>query len=143
MKLYIVGSLRNPEIPNIANRLRAEGFDVFDDWYAAGPEADDHWKAYEQARGRTYKEALKGAAAKNVFAFDKKNIDASDAIVLVLPAGRSGHIETGYAAGTGKKAFVLMEGDSERWDVMYQFCTTVVYSVDELIGELNGVAGQP
>ena len=41
MRLYVIGSLRNPAVPQVAKRLREAGFLVFDDWYAAGPEADD------------------------------------------------------------------------------------------------------
>ncbi len=46
--IYLIGSLRNPNIPAIANELRTLGYEVFDDWYAAGPEADDYWKSYEK-----------------------------------------------------------------------------------------------
>lgn len=43
MKVYVIGSLRNPRIPEIANELREKlGCEVFDDWHAAGPHGDDH-----------------------------------------------------------------------------------------------------
>ena len=129
-QIYIIGSLRNPLIAEIGNELRGYGYTVFDDWHAAGPEADDHWKAYEQNRGRTYMQALEGHAARNVFAFDKRNLDASDAAMLVLPAGKSGHLELGYMAGKGKPTFILLEDESDRWDVMYQFATAVFYRKD-------------
>lgn len=129
-QIYIIGSLRNPLISEIANEVRTYGYNVFDDWYAAGPEADDHWKAYEQNRGRTYTEALAGAAAKNVFRFDHTNLDVSDAALLVLPAGKSGHLELGYMAGKGKPTFVLLDEETDRWDVMYQFATAVCYRKD-------------
>ncbi|MCI0562486.1 MAG: hypothetical protein MN733_28710 [Nitrososphaera sp.] len=83
--LYLIGSLRNLRVPEIANILRAEGYEVFDDWYAVGPEADDRWRDYEKARGRTYPEALKGLAAGNTFRFDQTHLDASDSCVLVSP----------------------------------------------------------
>lgn len=132
-QIYLIGSLRNPNIPVIGNELRKQGFTIFDDWHAAGPEADDHWKEYEKNRGRTYPEALAGAAAKNVYEFDKRNLEASDAAVLVLPAGRSGHLELGYMAGRGKYTYVLMENDTDRWDVMYQFSNGVFFNLDALI----------
>lgn len=135
-QIYLIGSLRNEQVPIIGNQLRAKGFNVFDDWHAAGPEADDHWKAYEKERGRTYVEALEGAAAKNVFAFDKRNLDASDAAILILPAGKSGHLELGYMAGKGKRTFILMDDKEDRWDVMYQFADDVCHSVTDLITSL-------
>ena len=68
--LYLIGSLRNPEIPLIGVRLRSLGYDVFDDWAAAGPIADDSWRDYEIARGHSYSQALQGWAARHVFEFD-------------------------------------------------------------------------
>lgn len=139
-KIYLIGSLRNERIPVIANELRENNFEVFDDWYAIGPEADDHWKAYEQGRGRTYQKALQGKVCENSFNFDRRNIDAADIGVLVLPAGKSAHTELGYMSHplAKKKTYVLMEGDNDRWDIMYKFFTGVVYSVDELIRTING-----
>jgi nucleoside 2-deoxyribosyltransferase len=124
-KVYVIGSLRNPVIPEVAAALRDRGFDAFDDWYAAGPEADDYWKRYEQARGRTYGEALTGYAARHVYEFDKRHIDSADAALMVLPAGKSGHLELGYAIGQGKPGVILLDESQDRWDVMYQFATAV------------------
>jgi len=45
--IYIIGSLRNPEIPKFANELQAQGFEAFADWYSPGPQADDFWRDYQ------------------------------------------------------------------------------------------------
>jgi nucleoside 2-deoxyribosyltransferase len=132
--LYLIGSLRNPEVPKIANQLRSEGFGVFDDWYAAGPEADDKWRDYEKGRGRSYMEALAGAAAKNVFQFDRKHLERADAVILVLPAGKSGHLELGWSLGRGKRGYILLDSP-DRWDVMYQFADLVTDDLDETLDE--------
>lgn len=129
--IYVIGSLRNPIIPEIGNSLRSAGWDVFDDWFAGGPEADDKWKEYEQERGRTYQEALAGYAAGHVFHFDLTHLDRCDAALLVLPAGRSGHLELGYMAGRGKETYILL-GQEDRWDVMYKFATGVFASREEM-----------
>lgn len=136
-KVYLIGSLRNIQVTRVAALLRDAGFEVFDDWFAAGPTADDAWKEYEQARGRTYKEAMEGYAAKHVFEFDKKHIDEADIGVLLLPAGKSAHAELGYMKGKGKKCIVYLESDAERWDIMYNFFDSLVYTDDELIGAVN------
>jgi len=73
--IYLIGSLRNPEVPKLAEVLREEGFEVFDDWFAAGPEADDYWRSYELGRGHTFVEALQGFAAKHVFEYDRRHLD--------------------------------------------------------------------
>jgi hypothetical protein len=136
--IYLIGSLRNPEIPALGVTLREAGFDVFDDWFAGGKIADDEWQAYETSRGRTYGEALRGYAADHVFHFDKYHLDRADSGVLVLPAGKSGHLELGYLAGQGKRTFILFDSVPERWDVMYKFATGVAFSVDELVRLLKG-----
>ena len=142
MKVYLIGSLRNPEIPDHAKAIRELGFDVFDDWFAAGPEADDYWKKYEEARGNSYEQALKGYAAKHVFSFDKHHIDEADIGILILPAGRSGHLELGYMAGQGAATYILHD-DPERWDCMYQFADGVFFKKEDLLAELQQLAAQP
>ncbi len=137
MKVYVIGSLRNPAIPTIAASIRKAGHDVFDDWHAAGPHADDCWRDYELARGRDYSDALLGDAAEHVFAFDKRHLDASDAVVLALPAGRSGHLELGYCVGKGKLGFILLDQEYERWDVMYLFAHLVTPNLDLILAALE------
>ena len=130
-KVYLVGSLRNPAIREAAKVLRDAGMEVFDDWHGCGPEADDHWKTYEKDRGRTYIQALEGKLAGHAFNFDKSNLDEADTVVLILPAGKSGHLELGYAAGRGKDTFIVLEPDrdEDRWDLMYKFATKVVTDI--------------
>lgn len=138
--LYLIGSLRNERIPKLANYLRGENThtEVFDEWYSAGPEADDHWKTHQQSKGLEYQEALAGFAAKNIFAFDKKHLDRSTHALLVLPAGKSGHMEIMYAAyGVGAKTAILLDPEDVRWDVMYQFIPTILTDEEDVLNWLN------
>ena len=135
--VYLIGSLRNPEVPEIAKALRAAGLEVVDDWFSAGPNADDIWQEYETQRGRSYVEALDGLHAGHVFDFDKRHLDRCDGAILVLPCGKSGHMEFGYARGQGKWGLILLEDPTTttraRWDVMYKFASEVCTSVDDLV----------
>jgi nucleoside 2-deoxyribosyltransferase len=137
--IYIIGSLKNKNIPYIANEIRELGFEVFDDWFSPGPNADDHWRDYEKARSHTYKEALQGWAGKHVFEFDKFHIDRSDIGILIMPAGKSGHLELGYMIGQGKTCFILFEEEPERYDVMYQFANDVFFDKNELFDTLKTI----
>ena len=137
--IYLIGSMRNPHVPNLANLLRLEGLDVFDDWYSPGKNADDEWQAYEVQRGRTYKGALAGEHARDVFEFDKYHLDKSASAVLVAPAGKSAHIELGYMVGCGKPTFIYMPHEPERYDIMYRFATGVCLSYGELVKALKEV----
>lgn len=135
--IYLIGSLRNPEIPKIANRLREAGIETFDDWYAAGPEADDHWRNYEKGRGRTLTAALQGHAARNVFSFDRRHLEAATAVVLAMPAGKSAFLELGWSLGQGKPGYILLDEDPDRYDVMFQFASGVFGNIEELIHVLT------
>ena len=135
--IYLIGSLRNPEIIPLANRLRGHGFEVFEDWASPGAEADDRWQEYEKARGRTYAEALKGFHAQHVYALDKTHLDRCDVSILVLPAGRSGHLELGYTIGKGKPGYILMNGEPDRFDIMYLFATGIFTEEEALVTKLK------
>lgn len=135
--VYIAGSMRNADIITVTKKFHAAGMQAFSSWHAVGPEADDHWKKYEQAMGHDYLSALKEPAAKNVFAFDKKHIDACSAFVLVLPAGKSAHLELGYIIGQGKPGYILLDSEQDRWDIMYQFATGIYKNCDDLIEDIQ------
>lgn len=128
-------------MPETASQLRISlpEWEIFDDWYSAGPEADDYWKAYEKEKGHGYQEALSGYAAEHVFGFDKSHLDSSSAGVLLLPAGRSGHLELGYLAGRGAFTAIVLtpEYEEDRFDVMYKFADVVTYEIDDIVQRLR------
>jgi nucleoside 2-deoxyribosyltransferase len=135
--IYLIGSLRNPEVPKLANAIRRIGLEVFDDWYSPGPRADDFWRDYEKQRGHSYAQALKGWAGKHIFEFDRFHLDRCDGAVMLMPAGKSCHLEFGYVIGCGKPGYILFDKEPERYDVMYQFATEVFFSKAKLIAKLK------
>lgn len=130
--IYLIGSLRNPSIPTIANTLRSHRFDVFASWAAAGPHADDYWRDFERSQGYSYEEALQQPAAQHIFSFDRHWLDKATTAVLVQPAGKSGHLELGWALGRGKKGFILLD-NPDRWDVMALFADGVTTDIGRLV----------
>lgn len=140
-KLYLIGSLRNPEVPKIAEALRAAGYEVFDSWFAAGEIADDSWRDYCKHRGLTLKQGLKEYAAQHILDFDRTHLLRCDGAVLVMPAGKSGHLELGFVAGQGKPVFVLFDEEPVRWDVMLGFAE-IATSVPELLEEMGRAFGE-
>ena len=144
--IYLIGSLKaRPTLIRVEKQLKEAGFEVFLDWLAPGEKADDKWKEYSKARGLSHREALKSYAAQHIFEFDAFHIDRADHGVLVMPCGKSGHIELGFMIGEGKRCFVLFpDGElDERWDIMHLYATknngAIVFSVEELVRELNGM----
>lgn len=139
--IYLIGSLKNKNIPIIGKELRELGFEVFDDWFSPGPEADDFWRKYEKLKGSTYKQALSGWAGKHIYEFDKFHIDRSDIGILCMPAGKSAHLELGYMIGQGKLGYILFDEEPERWDVMTLFSKEnggdICFSLKELKEKLS------
>lgn len=131
--IYIIGSLRNPEIPVVASKLREIGLDAFDDWYSAGEFADDALRDYYRERGFRYSDILRSYSANHIFSFDKSHLDRCDCALMVMGAGKSAHLELGYVIGQGKPGFILMDGEPERVDIMHQFATKVFMSQGEMI----------
>jgi len=137
--IYIIGSLRNKNVPVIANKIRKinKEWEVFDSWFSPGPHADDFLGDYAKGKGLTYKETLKDWAATHIFDFDKKHIERSTDVVMIMPSGKSGHLEIGWALGKGKRGYILFDKEPKRVDVMYQFATDIFFNFEELAEELK------
>ena len=132
MNIYLIGALKNPEVPSITNYLTSLGFEVFSDWWAASEDADDWLRDYYKTRGYSYKQTINSFAAKHIFEFDKHHLDRCDIAVMLMPCGKSGHLELGYVIGQGKPGYVLFDSVPERVDIMYNFATDIFFSKDEL-----------
>lgn len=137
--IYIIGSLKNPQVPIIANRLRKENpnWEVFDSWFYCGPEADDFLRDHCKNKGLNYKQTLKDPGAVHVFQFDREHLTRATDVVMVMGAGRSAHLELGVSLGEKKRGYVLFDKEPERVDVMYQFATDIFFSYEELAEELK------
>lgn len=137
--LYVIGSLRNPEIPKIAKAIRdATELELFDDWYSSSDDADDWWQSHERFKGRTYEQAINGYHASHVFAFDYLHLNRSVGGILVLPAGKSAHLEAGFLRGQDKRLYILFDKEPERYDIMNRFANGGVhFNLDSLITQIK------
>ena len=52
---------------------------------------------------------------------------------MIMPAGKSGHLELGYTIGKGKPGFILFDEEPERFDVMTQFATKIFFNRESFI----------
>jgi hypothetical protein len=55
-----------------------------------------------------------------------------DVCVMVLPCGRSAHLELGYAVGAGKRTIALLQGECEP-DLMYKMVERLCVSIEEVL----------
>lgn len=66
---------------------------------------------------------LKSKIVLNLFEKDMQGLKMSKNLLLVLPAGTSGHMESGIAYGLGKCCYVL--GKPETTDTLYNIFTEI------------------
>ena len=135
-KIYVASSWRNPFLPQVVERLRQEGHEVYDfrnpphggagfHWTDIDPEAPN-W-TFEQ-----YAEGLVHPLAERQFAADLEALEWADTCVLVLPCGRSAHTEAGWMAGAGKRVLVYIPEMPEP-ELMYNLFDCVAGSLDDLV----------
>ena len=140
MHVYVASSWRNAYQPAVVQALQRAGHTVYDFRHPApGDEGfrwaaiDPAWQAWTPAQ---YRDALQHPRARVGFAQDHIALQSADATVLVLPCGRSAHLELGYAAGLGQRTAVLMLQPDEP-ELMYLLCDRVCVSLEELLVFLN------
>ena len=68
-----------------------------------------------------YKDFLTWEPTKRAFASDKAGLDWANTVILLLPSGRSSHLEAGYAVGCGKDLFIFGDLPIGEFDAMYLF----------------------
>lgn len=73
---------------------------------------------------------LKSDVVLNIFKEDLENEKAAKNFLLVLPAGKSGHIEAGIAYGMGKQCYAIGEYDAT--DSLYNIFENIFNGENEL-----------
>lgn len=141
MKIYVASSWRNPRQPTVIDLLRKAGHEVYDFKNPKEGECGFHWSEidikWQSWTPERFKEALNHRLAINGFVQDKKALDNCEICVLVLPCGRSAHLEAGYAVGQGKPTYILLsDGEPE---LMYKM-GTILTNTDDLIHRLASTA---
>lgn len=123
-RIYVASSWRNVQHPAVVESLRAMGHEVYDFRNPAPGQKGFAWQdCGESTDGRTvqdYRKKINHQTAVEGFAFDKDALDWSDTCVLVLPCGRSAHLEAGYACGQGKRVIWLLSEDKFEPELMYR-----------------------
>lgn len=135
MRIYVASSWRNEVQQAVVLGLRSMGHDVYDfrnptpgDSGFSWSEIDPEWQRWDT---NAFRAALQHPIAQHGFGLDMMALRTCDACVLVLPCGRSAHLELGWAAGAGKKTFVLSP-DPEEPELMYLMCDGIYSSLNEL-----------
>ena len=135
MKIYVASSWRNEAQPKVVATLREMGHDVYDfknplsrgggfTW----SKVDENWQNWSV---NSYLKALRHPAAEAGFTNDYEAMKWADAFVLVMPSGRSAHLEAGWAIGQGKPTCILLADDQEP-ELMYKLATSIAVDMNQL-----------
>ena len=129
---FVAGRARNKE-----NILKiCDIFDKYNVSYYCFLKNEDEWGygSSNQTPEERQKEFetldLKSDIVLNVFKQDLDNEKACKNLLLVLPAGKSGHIESGIAYGMGKKCYAIGEFDAT--DSLYNIFETIFENEHQL-----------
>lgn len=143
MKIYLASSWRNARQPEVLAALRAAGHEVYDFRNPVPGNNGFGWKQLGLGDQREwmpeiFRNALKHPVAQQGFEFDMNALQDADATVLLLPCGRSAHLELGYAVGAEQATFVLTDKTLDEPELMYLMCTGIATSLEELLQMLKG-----
>ena len=145
MKIYVATSWRNRYQPEVVQRLRGEGYDVYDfrnpapsQCGFAWEEIDSGWRQWSVA---DYSRALIHPAAAIGFRRDFEALAECEVCVLLLPSGASAHLEAGWCAGQGKRVLVFAPVLPEP-ELMYKLFdseegSSILESLDDLVVRLQ------
>jgi len=141
MKVYVASSWRNDYQQDVVCKLRKAGYEVYDFKHPAEGNVGLHWseidKNWQNWTTDQYRTALGHDYAQFGFNRDLDAMKDADACVLVLPCGKSAHLEAGWMKGAGKKViayippFCRMEPE-----LMYKLLDGVASDIPELLAML-------
>ena len=148
--IYLASSWRNESQPEIVNALRRSGHQVYD---FRNPEDDRRrevqgdssggfrWSdidpAWEQWSPWAFKQALDTDVAERGFQNDWRGMQWADIGVLLLPCGRSAHIEAGYFVGHPQKSLHILAPELPEPELMYKMADAVHLTLDSLLGAIR------
>lgn len=136
-RIYIASSWRNPDQPAIVSALRSDGHEVYDfrhpqpgndgfSWHEIDPSIPRGPAGINLSPNQIV-EMLDHQKAHAGFANDMDALQWCDTCVLVLPCGRSAHIEAGWATGAGKFTVgLLANGEPDlMWKMLDHLCCDI------------------
>ncbi len=129
---FIAGRARNRDnILNICNLL-----DKYKISYYCFLKNEDNWgygnsnQTPEERQQEFESLDLKSDIVLNLFKQDMEGEKASKNLLLVLPAGKAAHIESGIAYGMGKKCYAI--GNFDSTDTLYNIFDKIFSNETEL-----------
>lgn len=140
--VYVASSWRNKvSLDAVIEVLRGEGHQVYDfreGDYFAWEQCDPTWdrEAGKVTEPQQIIGLLSHPAAWRGFHSDADALIAADIVVLVMPCGRSAHLELGWAAGDGKHTVVYLVEPCEP-ELMWKLADLVTDDLGEVLDSVR------
>jgi len=139
-KIYVASSWRNAIQQTVVDYLRGSGFEVYDFKHPYAGNGGFHWSEidpdWKNWKTQEFIAALESPIAEAGFENDMAALRECDACVLVLPCGKSAHLEAGYAAGApDKKLCILIPPciEATEPELMYKMADCVTDDIDVIV----------
>lgn len=136
-KIYVATSWRNEHCTKVVNALRGDGHTVYDFREAAFSWESVGVNSKSLVTAETINGIYEDQRVIDGFRRDMDALKACDICVLVLPSGKSAHIEAGFAASAGKTV-IIYSPQPDQPELMYMMSDFKL--VSELDNLLNVVA---
>ncbi len=138
-RIYVASSWRNAHQPWVVERLRMQDHQVYDFRNPPG-KTGFSWKQVNDGQEiktfEQYMAALSHPIAAAGYLSDFRAMEWADTCVLVLPCGRSAHLEAGWFSGRGKRVIILTQ-DGEEPELMAMMANHICNSIDDVVGVLQ------
>ena len=144
MRIYVASSWRNEERHRATVLvLREAGYEVYDFRNPSQGDTGFSWRQCatpDQVKDpRAFRdEVLTHPIARAGFEKDMTALRNADATVLVLPCGRSAHLELGWATGAGQRTIVLLDDPMSEPELMYLMNSAICVTLEGVVHELGG-----
>jgi hypothetical protein len=140
--LYVASSWRNPLYDGVIQVLKAAKVPYYDFKHPAPGVQGFSWSEidpdWQQWSPRAYRDALQHPIAQRGFRYDDEALEACTRLLLVLPCGRSAHLELGAAIGAGKPTLIYYpEGTQQEPELMYLKATHLCVTLGEVLACLG------
>lgn len=134
---FIASRWRNRDkVIELLNKLRQKGKRVYsflDEDNSLNSLATDPEKAMQDFEA--IKDWHQDASIRRIFEKDLSGLKQSKKLVLLLPAGKSAHLETGIAYGLGKECILI--GEQKETESLYLIFNKKFTSVDDFIRNMH------
>lgn len=140
--IYLASSWRNDYQPEVLAALRAAGHEVYDFRNPAPGVSGFAWDAIDPAWLGWTPEGFVGALGTQIAADGYRNdwdaMERSEVGVLLLPCGRSAHIEAGYFVGHPEKRLHILMPELPEPELMYLMADGIHLTAEDLLLALEG-----